>query len=113
MEELRSYEIKGYYIKTPEIRERIAFQVGTKLYKTKQAAANKIAWNWILLKYHQIADVKKILHFECDCAEYDEEGDYGVQYKHEFCEIHARKTGYFSRLHKKLVGNFLKNWERP
>ena len=108
--ELRSYETKGYYISPPEIKARNAYQVGARLYKTKEAASKKIAWNWILLKYKEIQSVKKVLALECECADKDDWSEYGVQYKHECCEIHARKTGYFARLHTKISKLLLKHW---
>jgi len=95
----------------PDIKERTAYQVGNNIYRTKAAAAKKVAWNWILTKYaanlSDLSSVKSAAGLECDCAEYDDE----FMYKHEACEIHNRNNGYFKRLHKNAVEYILRRWE--
>jgi hypothetical protein len=93
----------------PTIKERQAFQVGRKLYKTKEAAARGQAWNWLLLKYHDIKFIKRVGLLECSCGE-DEKTEYGTQYGFEDCPLHNRYNGYFKRLHTRLTGIVLHIW---
>lgn len=101
--------IKNY---VPEIKERIAYQVGSRLFRTKTAAAKAQAWSWILGKYQVLADVKKVLDMECDCPEHDAHSPHvQYQYPHEACSLHDRYQGYFKKLHKRLVKHILRVWE--
>ncbi len=91
-----------------EVKERPAFQVGGRLFKTKLAAAKSMAWGWILSKYDtsftggkKIEDIQKVLDYECDCNNY-----YGC----DDCLLHNRKEGYFRRLQKKCTTYILRSW---
>jgi len=105
---------------TPTIKERTAFQVGNRLYRTPQAAAKTISWSWIFNKYGgmkntqspSIEDVKQILDMECCCMEKAERGDYGepLQLPFELCPIHDREVGYFRKLHERCVRAILMAW---
>ena len=95
----------------PKIKQRQAYEINGRLYKTRGAAAKKLAWHLILTKYPDIENVRALLGVECDCADEDEHSDYGVQYKHEACQLHSRHDGYFKRLHGRLVDHILKTWK--
>ncbi len=98
-----------------------AYRVGSQLYLTPKAAAKKIAWSMIFTKYCnqgdlvKIEDIKKVYRYTCDCAEDHERGDWGqvIGFKHECCQIHERKTGYFARLHARLVRILLAIYAAP
>lgn len=100
------------YVQKPKTRQ--AYELNGRLYKTPEAAAKKEAWHFILTKYPELERVKKVLDIECDCAENDETGEYGeAMYKHEYCPLHSRQSGYFKRLHRRLVAHILKTWQFP
>jgi len=102
------------------LKKREAFQVGGQLYKTPEAAAKRIAWGWIFLKYGgmkntqhpSIEDIKELHGMKCECAselEYTDEGNL-YQYPSDGCPLHDRHIGYFSRLHKLATKKILSAW---
>jgi len=93
------------------VKERIAYQVGKRIFPTKRAAAKAQAWNLILRKYGEIGYITKVLSFECDCLGEHEFMDWGIMLRHECCPLHNRYSGYFARLHKKLIFSILKKWD--
>lgn len=97
----------------PEIKERRAFQVNNNIYRTPSAAAKKIAWAWIFLKYGDIGDMQnigKIREIKCTCTWYIDEVE--GRYPHEVgCPIHDRYLGYFRKLHQRIVTHILWVWE--
>lgn len=105
----------------PEIKQRTAFQVGNRLFKTPQAAAKNIAWSWIFHKYGgmkntqhpSIEDIKKILDMECCCMVEPEVDDWGrvEKFPSDLCPIHDRNNGWIKRLHKRCVDKILKAWD--
>ncbi len=113
-------DMKNNYCNIPKIKERTCFQVNNNLYRTKEAAAKKTAWSWILTKYasgvnDKLDDVKRVLDHECDCASgrayYD--GNTGeIVYPHQGCELHERKYGYFARLHKRVTRAIVTMWSK-
>jgi len=123
MEIVGTFDKNTYYERMyfSPLKTRAAYQVGNKLYKTKNAAAKSQAWAMIFYRYtmpgntekpQDISEIKNLHGIACDCAETDEPiGDYGeVQYKHEYCPLHDRKTGYFARLHSRLVSAMKYRW---
>jgi hypothetical protein len=114
---------RPYYKSTIRpILERKCFQVGNVLYKTRETAAKKMAWGWIFKKYGgmkntqspSMESITELYGMTCACCE-----DYGYQYDDIFgypaddCPIHDRKTGYFRRLHKRVVRAILSSWNSP
>lgn len=95
----------------PEIREVKAYKIGNSLYRTKQAAAKKRAWNIILSKYlrpendapKKLEDIKELYGMTCECYERD----------YSQCELHCTYNGYFKRLHTRLVNRILAIWDTP
>jgi hypothetical protein len=104
---------KNRNITIQPVKERTAFQVGQRIFRTKDSAAKAQAWNWILSKYDtsfyisdggkQIQDIQKVLDLECSCSNY-----YGC----DGCELHDRRIGYFSRLAKAISKRILKYWNK-
>lgn len=108
----------------PEIKERKAYQVGNRIYRTKRAAAKTQAWSAILNKYagiefrentvkeKNLEDIKSLRGIDCDCAEEDYfDGEFHYYHADE-CPLHDRQTGYFARLHRKMMDAILFEWER-
>ena len=86
--------------------------MGGGLYRTARAAAKKLAWSWILVKYCNYGDlmnVKTLRGMKCECCD-ARSLEYGNR-TDEICELHNRKWGYFARLHKKAMSAILKSWE--
>ena len=110
---------RGIWARIDPITPVKAYKVGGSIYATPRAAANKMAWGLILNKYTEIEpavkleDVKRVGQYECDCPPDHERGGYGqiIQFRHEACQLHQRKTGYFARLHARLVSIILARYD--
>jgi hypothetical protein len=98
----------------PVIKERRAYQVGYRLFKTPKAAAKSIAWHFILSKYGDPKKVTLLHGMQCDCHEEDTHpSGYSLDEPYidaSQCYLHSRYDGYFKRLHSRLTRRILKEW---
>lgn len=108
--------MRGIYNKPekPIIAKRECIQINRRFFLSTKGAASYWAWRRIAVKhtalyqliikrdfhYHpdhpvQLEEIKKIYDIECVCEHQD-----GAIYRTN-CLIHAKGTGYLSRLHKR------------
>lgn len=102
---------KKYKITARPIFEVTAYQVGNRIFKTKRGAVKLEAWRMICAKYAELSYNDSGLHLldefrgmTCDCklsSNWSNE-------KAGNCPIHNKYTGYFARLHRRLVRFMMK-----
>lgn len=109
-----------FNISVRPVKERKAWQVGGKLYKTQLAAAKAEAWSLLLtdvfIVHHQadtfrLSGVKKYTDengnsLECECNS----GVSRVQETPNGCPLHDRFNGLFRRMHASLTRTVLEAW---
>jgi hypothetical protein len=94
-----------------KVLKREAYQVGSKLFRTKAAAAKSEAWRLIMEKYGwddshfmpcMLSNVKHAAGNTCNC---DPDS-------YDYCPLHDRKSGYFKRLNTRLASLILEQWNK-
>jgi hypothetical protein len=108
------YGTRALNLSVPDIKERRAYEVKGRLFKTPNAAAKKLAWHFILSKYGDTQKVTRVLGMECDCYEEDMH-PCGLPMDTPYtdstcCLLHERQYGYFKRLHTRLTKRILAKW---
>ena len=90
--------------------EAVVVRIGKskKLYSSKKTARRNVAWR-ILYDMRVVGDGEEIgwvwKHYECDCTELSDPygGTISGSVDSNGCQIHNRYTGYYKRLHERIV----------